>query len=246
MGSKKFWQRGSVSKMLEKPGKAFKKTFRVVRGRKDDFEALAKILPDYFAKLDRGAVILDQGFPIREGESRIDYLVCNLAGELTFVWLQRRCNSESLSKLLPDYHWIQKNCSIWTHLFPQALKSQQLQMKVWIFALEIDADLQYLLTYLQGVRIEVFRALSEGESWRFQAWKVGQKLPAAPVLPSSPSLLSLAEAPKPPAPKPAPVVVRPAAPLLTQEEINDLLGGVQAPAEKIWKEDEDTDPHYQL
>ena len=231
MSSKKFWQRGSVSKMLEKPGKAFKNTFRVVRGRKGDFEALAKVLPASFAKLERGAEVLDQGFPIREGESRIDYLLGNPAGELTFVWLQRQCNSESLSRLLPDYHWIQKNCGIWTHLFPQALKSQQLQMRVWIFALEIDADLQYLLAYLQGVRIQVFHARREGEAWRFRPWKMGKNA-------------SLAETPKP-APMSVPAPVRPAAPFLTREEINDLLGEVQAPAERRWQEDEDTDPHYQ-
>lgn len=244
MSSKKFWQRGSVSKMLEKPGKAFKKTFRVVRGRKHDFEALANVLPESFAKLEPGAEILDQGFPIREGESRIDYLLGNPAGELTFVWLQRQCNSESLSRLLPDYHWIQKNCAIWTHLFPQALKSRQLQMKVWVFALEIDADLQYLLTYLQGVRIQVFHARSEGETWRFRPWKIGQSAGAAPILPSSPSLIGLAEAPKPPASVLPPV--RPAGPLLTPEEIQDFLGEVQAPPERKWSEDEDTDPHYSL
>jgi hypothetical protein len=235
MNPKKFWQRGPVSKILEKPGKAFQKTFRVVRGRKSEFETLIKVLPGHFAKLERDIQVLDRGFPIREGESKIDYLLCNPAGELTFVWLQRRCNAESLSKLLPDYHWIQKNCSIWTHLFPQALNSQQLQMRVWVFALEIDADLQFLLTYLQGVRIQVFRAQSEGESWRFQPWKLGQEMPAAPIWPSSPSLLTLAEAPKPLTP------ARPAtAPLLTQEEINDLLGELKAPANDKWSEDETT------
>ena len=240
MNPKKFWQRGGVSKMLEKPGKAFQKTFRVVRGRKSEFEALARALPEHFGQLERGMEVLDGDFPIREGESRIDYLLCNPSGELTFVWLQRRCNAESLSKLLPDYHWIQKNCALWPHLFPKVLASQQAQMRVWVFALEVDSDLQFLLAYLQGVRIQVFRAQCEGESWRFQPWKVGQEAPAFPVLPSSPSLLNLSEAPKPQAPP-----VRSAPPLLTQEEIQDLLGGVQAGSEQ-WQEDEDTDPHYEL
>lgn len=246
MNPKKFWQRGSVSKMLEKPGKALKKTFRVVKGRKSEFEALSRVLPEYFSKIDRSIEVLDRNFPIREGESRIDYILGNSAGELTFVWLQRRCHAESLSKLLPDYHWIQKNCALWTHLFPKVLAGSQPQMKVWVFALEVDDDLQFLLTYLQGVRIQVFRAQCEGEAWRFQAWKLGQEAPSAPKLPSSPSLLSLAEPPKPQAKAPPPPTVRHAgAPLLTPEEIQDLLGGVDAPPEK-WPEDEDTDPHYQL
>lgn len=244
MNPKKFWQRGSVSKMLEKPGKALQKTFRVVKGRKSEFEALGRVLPEYFSKIDRSIEVLDRDFPIREGESRIDYILGNGAGEWTFVWLQRRCHAESLSKLLPDYHWIQKNCALWPHLFPKVMAGPKPQMKVWVFALEIDADLQFLLTYLQGVSIQVFRAQCEGEAWRFQAWKLGQEPPPAPTLPSSPSLLALAETPKPPVKTPpAPSPVR-AAPLLTPEEIQDLVGGIQSPPEP-WSEDEDTDPHYQ-
>ena len=233
MSSKKFWQRGPVSKMLGKPGKAFTKTFRVVRGRKSEFEALAHALPSNFSVVERGIELLDQGFPIREGESRIDYLLCSASGELTFVWLQRRCNSESLSKVLPDYHWIQKNCALWPHLFPQVLASQQLQMRVWMFALEVDADLQFLLTYLQGVRIQVFRAQAEGEAWRFHPWKSEAQVPVVPTLPSSPSLLSLAEPPK------AKVAAPPSVPLLNAEEIQDLLQGVKA-GEENWNEDEAT------
>jgi len=241
--SKKFWQGGPVSKMLKKPRQALRKTLHAVRGRGAELELLARDLPASLAAMEPGTLVLNRGFPIREGNSSIDFLVLHPTGELTFVWVKGLCKAETLSKLLPDYDWIQKNRALWPHLFPQVLSSRSLQMRVWIFALEIDPEVQYLLNYLQGIRIQLFQAgiLPERGTWSFRPWEELSKVQGrAPELPSSPSLLSVVPEPaavSAPAPKEEP--------LLSREELNDLIALPEG--ERSWnQEDEVTDPFYEL
>ncbi|MFO1463729.1 MAG: hypothetical protein U1F66_08115 [bacterium] len=241
--ARKFWQDPAVSKMLKKPKQALRKTFRAVRGLKNELEALRQELPQALASIERGIQVLDQGFPIREGNSSIDWIALNPAGELTFVWAKAECRAETVSKLLPDYDWIQKNRALWTHLFPRLLASQSLQMRVWIFALEIDPEVRYLLHYLQGIRIRLFLSGFQKDqgTWSFRPWEELKKvLERGPPLPSSPSLL-----PVPPAQLEAPPPAERAAPLLSQEELNDLLG--VPPGAEAWRQEEEiTDPFYEL
>jgi len=232
--SKKFWQRGPVSKILKKPQKALKQTFQAVRGRRPEFGSLFEALPKGLASLENGFEVLDGDFPIREGHSRIDLLAINPARELTFIWVKRLCNAETISKLLPDYDWIQKNQSLWSHLFPQVLESRSMQMRMWIFALEIDAEVKFLLNYLQGVRMRLFHCRQRGKSaeWTFASWEESQKSSGkAMVLPSSPTVLKVV----PEKEKPA---------LLSHEEIQDLIG--LAPVDPYRQEDEITDPFSDL
>ena len=232
--SKKFWQRGPVSKILKKPQQALKQTFQAVRGRRPEFGSLFEDLPRGLASLEGGFELLDGDFPIREGQSRIDFLAINPARELTFLWVKRICNAETISKLLPDYDWIQKNQALWAHLFPQVLESRSMQMRMWIFALEIDSEVKFLLNYLQGVRMRLFHCqkLGKAAEWSFTAWEEMQKtLVKAPVLPSSPTVLRVV----PEKEKPA---------LLSHEEIQDLIG--LAPTEDFRQEDEITDPFSDL
>lgn len=241
--SKKFWQRDPVSKMLKKPRQALRKTLHAVRGRGGELELLSRDLPESLVAMERGTQVLNRGFPIREGQSTIDLLVLSPSGELTFVWVKGLCKGETLSKLLPDYDWIQKNRALWPHLFPQVLSGRSLPMRVWIFALEIDPEVQYLLNYLQGIRIQLFQAAIHPEkgTWKFKPWSELPKVQGrAPELPSSPSLLSVV-------PEPATVSASPpkAEPLLSREEINDLIA--LPGEEKPWsQEDEVTDPFYEL
>ncbi|MCE9624109.1 MAG: hypothetical protein K8R69_01450 [Deltaproteobacteria bacterium] len=232
--NKKFWQRGPVSKILKKPQLALKQTFQAVKGRRPELGSLFEALPGGLASLESGFEVLDGDFPIREGHSRIDLVAINPARELTFIWVKRHCNAETISKLLPDYDWIQKNQALWSHLFPQVLESRSMQMRMWIFALEIDAEVKFLLNYLQGVRMSLFQCgqSGKGAEWNFCSWEEAQKsLGKAAVLPSSPTVL-----------KGVPEKEKPA--LLSHEEIQDLIG--LAPADPYRQEDEITDPFFDL
>ena len=229
---------------LNKQKKALKKTFQVVRGRKGELESLAQELPKRLDKLERGLEAVDHDFPIREGHASIDILALHPSGEMVFIWVKRLCNAETISKLLPDYDWIQKNQALWPHLFPQVLENRSLLMKVWIFALEIDPEVQFLLSYLHGIRVQLFHCRGEAaQGWSFTPWETLQKsLVKAPALPSSPTLLQVvppAEPPKIPVPQKQPTPA-----LLTPEEIQDLIG--LSPVEEFRQEDEITDPFYEL
>lgn len=242
--SKKFWQREPVSKMLKRPKKALKKTFQVVRGRRDELEALREAVPACLPKLERGLEAVDRDFPIREGQGSVDWVALHPSGELVFLWVKRRCDAETVSKLLPDYDWIQRNRALWPHLFPQVLENRSLLMKVWILALEIDPDVRYLLSYLNGVRVSLFHGRAEAAGgWRFTAWEEFQKTLAKPsILPSSPVPFPVA-VPEPRSEEPA--AVKPEAPaLLSREEIQDLIS--LSPVEDFRQEDEITDPFYEL
>lgn len=245
--TKKFWQRGPVSRMLKQPKRALKKTFQAVRGRRTDLESLREDLFGDLNRLEKGLEAVDRDFPIREGQSRIDWLALGPSGELVFIWVKRQCNAEVISKLLPDYDWIQKNQALWPHLYPQLLENRSLLIKVWVFALEIDSDVRFLLSYLNGVRVSLFHCRPETSgAWRFTPWEEFQKTlakPSSPPLPSSPSLLPVAatparrEEPAPPKPEEAPA-------LLSREEIQDLIA--LSPVEEFVQDDEVTDPFYSL
>jgi len=244
--AKKFWKRGSVSRLLRQRQEALKRRFSMVRSRRPDVEALLRGLPELLKLWEGGVEVLDAGFPIREGQGQVDYLASNREGELIFIWAKRLCNSELLSKFLPDYDWIQKNQALWAHLFPLLLERRQLRMKVWLFALEIDPEVKYLLSYLHGIHLQLFLASPDSKSgaaaWQLIPWERCQqeRSPAsAPVLPSSPPVLSILPSP--------PAVVREESsslprPLISQEELNDLIG--ITPETESWQEDEVTDPYY--
>lgn len=230
---KKFWQRGPVSKMLTKPKRALGRTLRAVGGVGSAHDRLKEALPQYFADLEKGLEAVDQDFPIREGQSRIDWLAMSSSGELTFIWVKRFCNAETISKLLPDYDWIQKNQALWPHLFPKLLAAQSMRLKVWVFALEIDPEVKFLLNYLTGLRFSLFHCAKGSEgSWRFKTWEELQKSISRP-------------SPLPSAPRVLPAVVRSPKPLLTQEEIQDFIK-ISIPSEGIRHEEEVTDPYFEL
>lgn len=231
--SRKFWQRGPVSKMLTKPKRALGRTLRAVGGRGSGLERLKASLPAHLAGLERGLEVVDSDFPIREGQSRIDWLALSPTGELVFIWAKRLCNADTISKLLPDYDWIQKNQALWPHLFPRVLEAKAMRMKVWVFALEIDPEVRFLLSYLNGVRVSLFHCrTTAGEGWRFTPWEEFQKSLDKPAsLPSAPRLLQASPGHS--------------GPLLTHEEIQDFIH-LSPSVETIRQEDEVTDPFFEM
>lgn len=237
---KPFWKQGGVAKMLKAPRQTLKKTLRAVRDLKPESDTFSRDFADNLIRWEKGLEVLDWGFPIREGHSHIDMLALSPARELVFIWVRERCDAAALTKLLPDYDWIQKNSSLWPHLFPQLLENRSLQMMLWIFAREIDPEVRFMLRYLEGIRIRLHLAKpgKERGTWSFSPWSEAQKPPSkGPVLPSAPPVLGGA----PPArPKPAAA----SGPLLSQEEINDLIH--LKPVPEAPAKDETTDPHYEL
>ena len=231
--NKPFWKQGRA---------ALKKTIRAVRGFKPEADAFHKNFAASLTAWDPGLEVLDWNFPIREGHSRIDLVALNSARELVFIWIQKRSDSPAIAKLLPDYDWIQKNRALWSHLFPQVLEAQSLRMMLWVFASEIDPEVKFLLRYLEGIRFRLFQARREKSRgpWRLTPWSELQKnLTKAPVLPSSPEVLS--KFPAEPSPS---HILESSGPLLTAEEINDLIR-IQPLAETVNSE-ETTDPYYEL
>lgn len=237
--SKKFWKRGPVARLLQNKPSLLKKPIINAVGRASELEALSAELPAPMLSWEGGVRVLDRRFPIREGHSQVDYLVANGEGELIFIWVRRVASSEALSKLLPDYDWAQKNQALWPHLFPELLQRRSFQMKVWILALEIEPEVKCFLSYLSGIRLKIFKCRQEakGDGWSVTPWERWQeeqgKVPGL-SLPGSPSPIDVLPA----SPKPS----HASSLLLTQEEVNDLIGMV--PGDERWHEDETTDPHY--
>lgn len=244
--SKRFWRRPPVSKLLKSPKDALKRGFFGGTGRGLEAESLLERLPDLLAGMNRGIEILDGGFPIREGASRVDYLARDRDGELIFLWLKPALNGESISKVLPDYDWVQKNQALWPHLFPELLQHRSLRLQVWLVSFQIDPDIHCFLSYLSGIQLKLFHARrgrsGEGLSWHVSPWNERvARTSAAIELPSSPSVLSLLPSPAAPAPGPS---EDSAHALLSKEELKDLLG--VAPGAESWQPDEVTDPYYLL
>jgi len=197
------------------------------------FQALAERL----STLEPGLQILDSGFPIREGSSRVDFLASNPSREFILIWVMERLAEEHLVRLLPEYDWVKRNSSMWQHLFPSLQANKGLKIQVWWLAREIDPGVNSMLSYVKDISLKIFRYhwAKKGDV-RVGAWRNGldEKVSRARE--------SIPREEKKTSNSGQPLLTAPTA--LNAEEIKELLAEV--PQDRVNYEDEITDPYCPL
>ncbi len=248
--SKKRWQLKSVAQILRsiKERKAPQNPGTAHRGLPlDDF---SRELISQIKTMDQSIEILERNFPIQEGRACVDLLTYNQSGELILIWAHEKLKAQRLIELLAEYDWMKKNAPLWQHLFPQAKHRGELQLKVWFFASEMDPNLNTMLFYLKGIPLKIFQ-------YSYKKWDNKLNLVVKPwmQLKSEASPLQIPTEERPnfkanakkaatkhlravPAPKEIPAI--------TQEEIQDLVRGLQDEFNPDDFEDEITEPSFDV
>lgn len=209
---------------------------------------------------DSGVELLDQSFPILEGGSEVDLLACNNLGELILIWTFHSLSADRLVRLLSEYQWVEKNKSLFEHLFPQAKKAEPLGFKVWCFASRLEPEIKSALSYLKGIKIRFFEyafserkgdlmlellscevQAAEAPSQPFESLQASTAPLEGPPLPktSSHGHLQVISNENPPESPPQNLSTT-----ITPEEIQDLMA--DPPAGDFVIEDEITEPHFLL
>lgn len=249
--SKKRWQLKSVAQIL-----------RSIKERKNSHtlaQAPRALILDDFSRqiisqiktMDEKVQILERNFPIQEGRACVDLLAHNQAGELILIWCHENLKAQRLIELISEYDWMKKNASLWQHLFPQAKLKNDMNFKVWFFASEMDANLNTILFYLKGIPLKIFqysyKNFDNKVSMVIKPW-MQLKSEANPLtIPSeerpnfkshSKKAVSSTHLRAVPPPKEIPSI--------TQEEIQDLVKGLEDPFNPDDFEDEITEPSFDV
>jgi len=246
--SKKRWQLKSVSQILRAIKE--KKTNRSSQTppRNVSLDDFSKLLISQIKVIDEKVEILERNFPIQEGRSCVDLLAHNRSGDLILIWTPEMLKSKRLIDLIAEYDWMKKNVSLWQHLFPQATHRGELQVKIWFFAAEMDSNLNTILFYLKGIPLKIFQ-------YSYRNWENKLSLLIKPWMQLKVEKNPLSIPEERPNFKPNPsetphlraVPPPKQIPAITQEEIKDLLQGLDAnPAALDMFEDEITEPFFNV
>ncbi len=244
--SKKRWHLKSISQVLRSM-KEKKNPPPPLSHRRMPLDDFSKLLIQQIKAMDKNIEILERNFPIQEGREKVDLLAFNQGGDLIMIWTQEVLKAQRLLDLISQFDWMKKNIPLWQHLFPQASKKGELQIKVWFFAGEIDSNLDTVLSYLKGIPLRVFqyseRNWSHEPALLLKAWMhlktESTPLPADERHPAKANAKNAHLRALPP-PKEIPSI--------TQEEIKDLMQGVEIKSslDADLFEDEITEPFFPL
>ncbi len=206
----------------------------------DDF---SQLLIKQIRAMDSNVEIIERNFPIQEGRSKVDLLAYNHAGELILIWTPEVLKAQRLVDLIAEFDWMKKNVLLWQHLFPQATRRGELQLKVWFFAAEMDSNLNTILFYLKGIPLRIFQysyqTLNGKLSLVIKPW-MNLKVDSEPLKVPEPRPNFMPNPSKTPHLRavPSPKEI----PAITQEEIQDLVKGLEGDFNVDAFEDEITEP----
>lgn len=248
--SKKRWHLKSVAQILrsiteKKPNTPAKAARNIPL---DDF---TRLLIDQIKVIDESVEILERNFPVQEGRSRVDLLACNHSGDLLLILTPETLKAQRLIDLIAEYDWMKKNVPLWQHLFPQAVRRGELQLKVWFFSAEMDSNINTILFYLKGIPLKIFQ-------YSYRNWSNKLSLVISPwmQLKTEVNPLSIPEERphfKANPQKASPPVLRALPPPkqippISQEEIQDLVQGFETStiSEMEMFEDEITEPFFDV
>lgn len=245
--SKKRWHLKSVAQIL-----------RSIKERKPSAPASPRGLPlDDFSRLlvnqikamDESVEILERNFPIQEGRACVDLLAHDDSG-LILIWCHETLKAQRLIELIAEYDWMKKNAPLWQHLFPQAIRGGELNLKVWFFSSEMDPSLHTMLFYLKGIPLKIFQYAYKNWnnklSLAIKPW-MHVKAEAAPLQAQPEERPNFMPNPKTggsphlravPSPKQIPAI--------TPEEIQDLVHGLEGNLDPDAFEDEITEPNFDI
>jgi len=241
--SKKRWHLKSVTEILRSIKEKKIKPISASTSRAVALDDFSQLLIQQIRTIDKKIEILERNFPIQEGRGRVDLLAYNHAGELILIWTPEVLRSQRLIELIAEFDWMKKNILLWQHLFPQVMHRGELKIQVWFFASEMDSNLNTILFYLKGIPLKIFRysyknlngklSLTVKPWMQFKTEKEPLKMiEPRPNFKSNPKQEPHLRAVPPPK----------EIPKITQEEIKDLLHGLEVKAEIDFSEDEITEP----
>lgn len=242
--SKKRWHLKSIARILKSITTRDEESPRLSGSRTLNLDDFSRLLIQQIEVMDQRVKILERNFPIQEGRSHIDLLAHDQEGDLIIIWTPEILKAQRLLDLISQYDWMKKNVPLWQHLFPQAVKMGELRIKVWFFSAEMDSNLDTILLYLKGISLKIFQY-----SYRNSNNKLGlvikpwmqTKTEAAPLkIPETrPNFQSNPEK----APHLRAVPPPKEIPAISQEEIKDLVHGLEEKSEvDFFDEDEITEP----
>lgn len=116
-----------------------------------------KFLSEQLLKLDQKVCLLRYNFIFPKEKIRADFLAKNQAQEILFAWYFDKLEVNTFLKLIPSFETIQRQIKSICEAIPELRNLEKKIPKFWIVIQDLNPDLEPLLSYLQGINLEVFR-----------------------------------------------------------------------------------------